>query len=138
MLKFFRRFGGEVSGEQKLADLGRRMPLWLQPVWKYLVEWFVLWLREMKVQAELKDVDEQVVKIDQQWTQVEDGARLAEAERMAARVQFEFPDAKVSVVPLTMGEGSDVAIFIEHPADGSKAQEMLGGAVEIKSPWVDR
>ena len=136
MLKFFRRFGGEVSGEQKLADLGRRMPLWLQPVWKYLVEWFVLWLREMKVQAELKDVDEQVVKIDQQWTQVEDGARVAEAERMAARVQFEFPDAKVSVVPVTQGEGKDVAIFIEHPSDGSKAQEVLGGAMEIRSPWV--
>jgi alcohol dehydrogenase class IV len=68
------------------------------------------------------------VKIDQQWTQVEDGARVAEAERMAARVQFEFPDAKVSVVPVTMGEGSDVAIFIESP----------DGSMEIRNPWVER
>ena len=25
--------------------------------------------------------------------------------------------------------------FIEHPPDGSKAQELLGGAMEIRSPW---
>ena len=25
--------------------------------------------------------------------------------------------------------------YIEHPPDGSKAQELLGGAMEIKSPW---
>ena len=134
MFKFFRRFGGEVSFEQKLADLGRKMPVWFQPVWKYLVEWFIAWAREQRIQAELKDVDQQVAEIDQQWTQVEDGARLAEAERMAARVQFEHPDAKVSVVPLA----GDVVIFIEHPPDGSNAQEVLGGAMEIRSPWVER
>jgi len=133
MWTFFKRFGGEVSAEQKLADLGRRMPVWFQPVWKYLVEWFIAWAREQRIQAELKQVDEQVVEIEQQWTQVEDGARLAEAERMAARVQFEYPDAKVSVVPLA----GDVAIFIEHPPDGSKAQEVLGGAMEIRSPWSE-
>jgi hypothetical protein len=128
MWKFYRRFGGEVSFEQKLADLGRRMPVWFQPVWKYLVEWFVLWLREQKVQAELREVDQQVVEIDQKWAQVEDAERTAEAERMAARVQFENPDATVSVVPVTMGEGTDVAIFIEN-ADGS---------MEIRNPWVER
>jgi hypothetical protein len=118
--------------------MGRRMPAWFQPVWKYLVEWFVLWVREQKVQAELKEVDQQVVEIDQQWTQVEDAERLQEAEKAAARIQFENPDATVSVVPVTMGEGSDVAILVEHPADGSKTQEVLGGAMEIRSPWVDR
>jgi hypothetical protein len=138
MWKFYKRFGGEVSAEQKLADMGRRMPAWFQPVWKYLVEWFVLWVREQKVQAELKEVDKQVVEIDQQWTQVEDAERLQEAEKAAARIQFENPDATVSVVPVTMGEGSDVAILVEHPADGSKTQEVLGGAMEIRSPWVDR
>lgn len=25
--------------------------------------------------------------------------------------------------------------IIEHPSDGSEAQELLGGALEIKSPW---
>jgi hypothetical protein len=138
MWKFFWRFGGEVSAEQKLADLGRRMPVWLQPVWKYLVEWFVLWVREQRVQAELRDVDQQAVAIDQQWTQVEDGARVAAAEEAAARIQFENPDATVSVITTSVGEGSDVAILVEHPADGSKAQEVLGGAMEIRNPWVER
>jgi hypothetical protein len=138
MWKFFWRFGGEVSAEQKLADLGRRMPVWLQPVWKYLVEWFVLWVREQRVQAEVRDVDQQAVAIDQQWTQVEDGARVATAEEAAARIQFENPDATVSVITTSVGEGSDVAILVEHPADGSKAQEVLGGAMEIRNPWVER
>ena len=26
-------------------------------------------------------------------------------------------------------------IFIEHKSDGSEAQELLGGAMELKSPW---
>lgn len=28
-------------------------------------------------------------------------------------------------------------VIIEHEPDGSKAQELLGGALEIKSPWSD-
>ena len=27
--------------------------------------------------------------------------------------------------------------YIEHSPDGSKAQELLGGAMEIKSPWSE-
>jgi hypothetical protein len=138
MWKFYRRFGGEVSFEQKLADLGRKMPVWFQPVWKYLVEWFVVWLREQKVQAELKEVDKQVEVINEQWTQIEDAERTAQAEAVAARIQQANPDATVSVIQTAMGEGSDVAILVEHPADGSKAQEVLGGAMEIRSPWVER
>jgi hypothetical protein len=135
MWKFFLRFGGEVSFEQRLADLGRKMPVWFQPVWQYLVEWFVVWMREQKVQAELREVDQQVVKINQQWTQIEDAKRTAQAEAVAARIQFENPDATVSVIQTAMGEGSEVAILVQHPADGSKAQELLGGAIEIRSPW---
>lgn len=26
-------------------------------------------------------------------------------------------------------------IIIEHPSDGSKAQDLLGGTLEIKAPW---
>jgi hypothetical protein len=138
MFQFFRRFGGEVSFEQKLADLGQRMPVWFQPVWSYLVKWFVVWLREQKVQAELKEVDEQSVAIQKEWERMEYEEKVAAAERVAGQIQFENPDATVSVVPVTMGEGKDVAIMVEHPADGSKAQEVLGGAMEIRSPWVDR
>lgn len=28
-------------------------------------------------------------------------------------------------------------IVIEHPADDSKAQQLLGGTLEIKAPWFD-
>ena len=28
-------------------------------------------------------------------------------------------------------------IVIEHTPDGSKAQELLGGTLQIKAPWVD-
>jgi hypothetical protein len=138
MLKFFRRFGGEVSFEQKLIDVGRKLPLWFQPVWSYLVEWFVVWLREQKVQAELKEVDQQAEVMQKEWAKMEYEEKVAAAERVAGQIQFENPDATVSVMPVTMGEGKDVAIMVEHPPDGSKAQEVLGGAMEIRSPWVDR
>jgi len=138
MLKFFKRFGGEVSSEQKLMDMGRSLPIWAQPIWRWAVEWFIAWAREQRIQAELKDVDEQVEKIDQQWTQIEDAERTAQAEAVAARIQFENPDATVSVIQTAMGEGTDAAILVEHPPDGSKAQDLLGGAIEIKSPWMDR
>jgi hypothetical protein len=138
MFKFFRRFGGEVSFEQRLADAGREMPVWFQPVWKHLVEWFVLWLREMKVKAEMARVDDQVAEIDQQWTQVEDAERTAQAEAVAQRIQQANPDAAVSVIQTAVGEGTDVAILVEHAPDGSRAQDLLGGAVEIRSPWMDR
>jgi len=138
MLKFFKRFGGEVSSEQKLMDMGRGLPAWAQPIWKWAVEWFIAWAREQRIQAELKDVDEQVEKIDQPWTQIEDAERTAQAEAVAARIQFENPDATVSVIQTAVGELTDAAILIEHAPDGSKAQDLLGGAMEIKSPWMDR
>jgi len=137
MIKFLRRFGGEVSSEQRLMDMGRRLPAWAQPIWKWAVEWFIAWAREMKVQAEMKEVNRQVEKIDQQWTQIEDAERTAQAEKVAAKIQFENPDATVSVIQTAMGEGTDTAIFVQHPPDGSKAQGLLGGTIEIKSPWTD-
>lgn len=138
MFKFFKRFGGEVSSEQKLTDMGRSLPGWAQPIWKWLVEWFIAWVREQRIQAEMKEVDRQAAEIDQQWTQIEDAERTAQAEAVAQRIQFENPDAAVSVIQTAVGEGTDVAILIEHAPDGSQAQELLGGAVEIRSPWVER
>ena len=138
MIKFFKRFGGEVSSEQKLMDMGRSLPGWAQPIWKWAVESFIAWAREQRIQAELKDVDKQAAEINQQWTQIEDAERTAQAEAVAAQIQFENPDATVSVIQTAMGEGTDAAILVEHPPDGSKAQDLLGGAIEIKSPWMDR
>ena len=138
MIKFFKRFGGEVSSEQKLMDMGRSLPVWAQPIWEWAVEWFIAWAREQRIQAELKDVDKQAAAINQQWTQIEDAERTAQAEAVAARIQFENPDATVSVIQTAVGEGTDTTILIEHAPDGSKAQDLLGGAMEIKSPWMDR
>ena len=28
--------------------------------------------------------------------------------------------------------------IIEHPPDGSKAQDLLGGTMEIRAPWSDK
>jgi hypothetical protein len=28
-------------------------------------------------------------------------------------------------------------IIIEHEPDGSRAQELLGGTLQIKAPWLD-
>jgi hypothetical protein len=28
------------------------------------------------------------------------------------------------------------AQIIEHPPDGSKAQDLLGGTMEIRAPWL--
>jgi hypothetical protein len=65
------------------------MPVWMQPVWKYVVKWFVLWLREQKVQAELREVDKQVLEINEQWTQIEDAERTAGGAAQDNRVWFE-------------------------------------------------
>jgi hypothetical protein len=138
MFRFFRRFGGEVSFEQRLADLGRKMPVWFQPVWQVLVDWFVAWLRELKVAAEMASVDQQAAEISEGWAKVEDEERRQEAERVAGRIQTENPDATVSVIETAVCEGADLAILVEHPPDGSAAQELLGGAMEIRSPWVER
>jgi hypothetical protein len=138
MLKFFRRFGGEVSFEQRLVDAGRKMPGWLQPFWGPVAMWIILWLRGLKIRAEMASVDQQAAEISEEWTKAEDEERRQVAERVAGRIQFESPDATVSVIETAVGEGSDLAILVEHPADGSAAQELLGGAVEIRSPWLER
>jgi hypothetical protein len=138
MFKFFRRFGGEVSFEQRLVDAGRKMPGWLQPVWQVVALWIIEWLRELKVAAEMASVDQQAAEISEGWAKVEDEERRQEAERVAGRMQTENPDATVSVIETAVGEGSDLAILVEHPPDGSAAQEILGGAMEIRSPWLER
>jgi hypothetical protein len=138
MFKFFRRFGGEVSFEQRLVDAGRKMPGWLQPVWQVVALWMIEWLRELKVAAEMASVDQQAAEISEGWAKVEDEERRQEAERVAGRMQTENPDATVSVIETAVGEGSDLAILVEHPPDGSAAQEILGGAMEIRSPWLER
>jgi hypothetical protein len=65
MFKFFRRFGGEVSFEQRLAGSRAEDAGWLQPVWQVWWMWFVAWLRELKVAAEMASVDQQAAEISE-------------------------------------------------------------------------
>jgi hypothetical protein len=138
MLRFKIRFGGEVSFEQRLVDAGRKLPGWLQPFWGPVAMWIILWLRGLKIGAEMASVDQQAAAISAGWAAIEDEQRRQDAERVAGRIQFENPDAAVSVITTAVGEGSDLAILVEHPPDGSAAQDALGGAMEIRSPWLER
>ena len=49
-----------------------------------------------------------------EWANMEYEERWDAAERLAGRVQFENPDAMVSVVPIMMGEGESVVIRVDR------------------------
>jgi hypothetical protein len=76
-----------------------------------------------KTETTMADVDSQTEEIKEQW-QKEDNQKVVE------KVSKLFPEAKVTTHDEKTG-----AVLIEHPPDGSKAQELLGGAMEIRSPW---
>ena len=79
---------------------------------------WVLW----KTELTMKDVDRQTEELKEQW-------RDEENEAIREKVSNFFPDAKVTT------HNEQGAVLIEHPPEGSKAQELLGGPMEIKSPW---
>jgi hypothetical protein len=80
---------------------------------------WVLW----KTELTMKDVDAQTETLKEQW-------RKEDNEKVVEKVSKLFPDAEVS----THDEKTS-AVLIEHPPDGSQAQELLGGTMEIRSPW---
>lgn len=77
---------------------------------------------EWKTELTMKDVDRQAEDLKQQW-------RDEENEAIREKVSKLFPDAEVTT------HNEQGAVLIEHPPDGSKAQDLLGGIMEIKSPW---
>lgn len=50
-------------------------------------------------------------------------------------------DVQIKAIQETLQEEHDkkyvTPIVIEHAPDGSKAQELLGGTLQIKAPWLD-
>ena len=82
---------------------------------------WVLW----KTKVTLSDVDRQVGQIKDDWQEEEN-------EAIVKKFQEKYPEAKVTTHNEQTG-----AVLIEHPPDGSKAQELLGGTMEIKSPWSE-
>lgn len=94
----------------------------LKPVMDYCFPDWVAWKTEMT----MKDVKKQIKKVHEQWQKEEN-------EEVREKFQEEFPDAKVTTHDENTG-----AVLIEHQPDGSTAQDLLGGAMEIKSPWSDK
>ena len=76
-----------------------------------------------KTQDTMLSVDKQVEEIKEKW-QAEDN------EKIVKKAQEMFPEATVSL------HNETGAVLIEHPPDGSHAQDLLGGAMEIRSPWT--
>lgn len=90
----------------------------VQRVMEHCFQDWVLW----KTDLTMKDVDKQVEELKEQWDR-------DEAEKSVEKFSEIFPDAEVTP------HEKNGAVRIEHPADGSRAQDLLGGAMEIKSPW---
>ena len=80
---------------------------------------WVLW----KTETTMADVDQQTEEIKEQWQKEEN-------EKVVEKFSNISPDSKVTTHDEITG-----AVLIEHPPDDSKAQELLGGAMEIRSPW---
>jgi hypothetical protein len=80
---------------------------------------------EWKTEKTMKGVDRQVEEVTKEW-QAQDNQKVVE------KFQEVYPEAKVTVHDPETG-----AVLIEHPPDGSEAQELLGGAMEIRSPWSE-
>lgn len=76
-----------------------------------------------KTELTLKDVDRQVEEIKETWKEQEN-------LKIVEDFQERYPEAKV-----TLHDANTGAVLIEHPPDGSEAQSLLGGTMEIKSPW---
>ena len=80
---------------------------------------------EWKTEKTLKGVDRQAEKITKEWQEQDN-------QKVVDKFQEVYPEAKVTVHDSNTG-----AVLIEHPPDGSKAQDLLGGAMEIRSPWSE-
>lgn len=60
------------------------------------------------------------------WVQYKTDATMRDVDRQVEEIQqyWEAEEAK--------------PVIIEHKPDNSKAQELLGGTIEIKAPWYDK
>jgi hypothetical protein len=143
MIKFHYRFGGNVSFFQQLEDLKYKKPIknipllvntWT-PIVKYLEK---LWI-QFRIRSEIEKVKTESEKIKQDWQEFEHKILYAEIVKKASEIQKENPNANVSVIDINKNEKyvpDNLVILIEHPPDGSKAQAVLGGTLEIRSPWI--
>jgi hypothetical protein len=78
---------------------------------------------QWKTELTMKDVDRQVEEIKETWKEQEN-------QKIVEDFQERHSEAKVTLRDANIG-----AVLIEHPPDGSESQSLLGGVMEIKSPW---
>jgi hypothetical protein len=143
MINFHYRFGGNVSFFQQLEDLKYKKPIkdipLLASIWTGIVKWLEkLWI-QFKIRSEIEKVKIESEKIKQDWQQFEHKIIYAEVVKKASKIQRENPSANVSVIDIDKDKKyvpDNLAILIEYPPDGSKAQAILGGTLEIRSPWM--
>lgn len=129
--RFLKRRGLKVYNKLNVACylvckwlIERNPSLALNPwIKKILEECFQDWVK-WKTAETMDSVARQVEAIKEQW-QKEDNERIVE------KVKEMFPNAKVSTHDEKTG-----AVLIEHPPNGSLAQSLLGGTIEIRSPWL--
>ncbi len=98
-----------------------RQNRWVKLAMAHCFPDWVLW----KTENTMEGVDRQTEELKEEWRK-EENAKIVE------EFQEKYPDAKVTTHNEETG-----AVLIEHPPDGSKAQDLLGGAMEIKSPWSE-
>jgi hypothetical protein len=81
---------------------------------------------EWKTQQTLKKVDEQAVKLVEQWEKEE---RSHRAQELALAAEGLFPDA--TIIPVEDAPVPSVIIIREAPADASDAVKALSGELRI-------
>lgn len=57
------------------------------------------------------------------WVQFKTDSTMADVDRQVEEIQKQW------------AEEEPKPVIIEHAPDGSKAQELLGGTLEIQAPW---
>ena len=129
---FHKRFGGQISLEQELTDMTGEFPIWARPLWKLLLSVLLPFIKKVKIERTLRQVDEQAEVIGDQWSKEERSLGVAIAMEQA---RIKHPDAHIERV--SMPNHPTDAVYIEHPPEpGNKTHELLGfSSIEIHAPF---
>jgi hypothetical protein len=122
-VKFEHNWGGEDTWYTKGKRWAKKQKFPIDHLALGILEWLWKHWVDGRVEMEISSVEKQAEEIKEQWKS-EENAEILE------RFQEENPDAKVTIHDSDTG-----AVLIEHKPDGSVAQDLLGGTIEIKSPW---
>jgi len=139
-IEFHHRFGGEVSVIQELEDQVYKLPGWARPFYKIFLSYFIPWYRAIKVKQAMASVDRQASEINQSWIKQEDKIKEEEYQKKAEAIKVTLGEAasKVEVVKVQTPSGEGIhGILIEYKPTGTGPASLLGGDMEIKSPYQE-